>query len=135
MGTIKSVIYLLLSSDSTVNTLTGGRISGGGDPERGVPSVTYRQISGVRDHTMDGPDTYVTPTMRVTSWAASDLDATTLADAVADVLNGFSGTSDGVAVSYMALDDQGDDDDFEPSNKQVSRHGVRQDYLMSYTEG
>jgi hypothetical protein len=72
--------------------------------------------------------------MRVTSWAASDLAATTLADAVADVLNGFNGTSDGVDVSYMALDDQGDEDDFEASNKQVSRHGVRQDYLMSYTE-
>ncbi len=133
-GTIKTAVYAMLSGDATVLGLTGGRITPGGDPARGVASVTYHQISGIRGHTMDGPDTYVQPTMQVNSYGRTDLEAETLANAVADVLNGFSGTVDGVSISYMALDDQGDLDDFEPSDRQVSRHGVRQDYLMSYTE-
>jgi hypothetical protein len=134
MGTIKSAIYSLLSNDGTVAALTGGRISAGGDPQKGATSVVYHEISGVRGHTMDGPDTFVTPTMRVESYATSDLNATTLADAVRAVLNGYNGTADGVAISYMALDDQGDIDDFIAENRELSRHGVRQDYLVSYTE-
>ena len=124
----------MLAGDTTVNTLTGGRISGGGDPERDVPSVTFEIISSDRPHTHSGPDDLVTPTVRVTSWARSDLNATTLANAVRDVLNGFSGTVGGLAISYMALVDQSDDDSFRSDDKILSRHGVRQDYLMTHTE-
>jgi len=49
-------------------------------------------------------------------------------------LDGYNGTVNGVSISYMALDDEGDLDDFEPGNKQSSRHGVRQDYIVTYTE-
>jgi hypothetical protein len=133
-GTIKTAVYAILMGDDDLQALVDGRVTPGGDPARGVNSVTYHQISGIREHTMDGPDTYVTPTMQVNSYGRTDLDANNVADAVRNALDGFSGTVDGVAISYFALDDQGDLDDFEPSDKQVSRHGVRQDYLMSYTE-
>ena len=131
---IKAAIYSLLSSDVPLAALVSDRITPGGDPARGVASVTYHMISSVRTHTMDGPDTLVTPTMQVNSFGASDLEAENVAEAVRTVLDGFSGTVGGVEISYIAMDDQGDLDDFEPTDKQVSRHGVRQDYLMTFTE-
>ena len=94
-GTIKSAVHAILSGDDDVTAIVGTRISPGGDPARGVPAVTFYQISGVRDHTMDGPDDWVTPTMQVNSYARTDDEATILADTVADALNGYSGTVDG----------------------------------------
>ena len=57
-----------------------------------------------------------------------------LSDAVRNALDGFAGTVNGVAISYIDLQDEGDLDEFEPGNKEISRHGVRQDYLVTYTE-
>ena len=70
-GTIKSAVYAILVGDSAVTAIVNDRITPGGDPARGVASVTFHQISGIRDHTMDGPDTYVTPTMQVNSWVTA----------------------------------------------------------------
>jgi len=133
-GTIKTAVYAILMGDAPLQALVSGRVTPGGDPMRGQTSVTYHQISGVREHTMDGPDTFVTPTMQVNSYGMTDLEANNVADAVREALDGYSGTVDGVAISYFALTDQGDLDDYEAENKKLSRHGVRQDYLMSYQE-
>ena len=132
-GTLKQAIQAMLMGDDTVFTLTSGNITPGGDPTRSKSSVVFYQISDVPGHTMSGPDTLYRPTMQVNSYGASGFDAETLADAVRAVLNGFSGTVNGVEISYMALNDEGDLDDYEPENREISRHGVRQDYIVSYT--
>jgi hypothetical protein len=121
-------------ADDDVQGIVDGRCTPGGDPSRGESSVVYFQTTGIRDHTMSGPDDLVTPTMQVNSYHISDLGAETLSDAVRRALDGFSGTVNGVSISYMALDDQGDLDDYEPENKKLSRHGIRQDYIVTYTE-
>ena len=133
MATIENVIRTLLTGDTTVNTLTGGNISGGGDAVRSKTAVVFHKISNRPGHTMDGPDDLYTCTMQVNSYAFTDAESQTLADAVRDVLNGYSGTSNTLNISYMALDNEGNLDDFEPGNQAVSRHGVRQDYLITYT--
>jgi hypothetical protein len=84
-------------------------------------------------HTMDGPDTLATRRFQVNSYGLSELQALNLSDAVRGVLDGFSGTVNTLAISYMALVDEGDLDDFEPGNKAISRHGIRQDYSITYT--
>lgn len=132
-GTIKTALYAILIGDSNVTSIVGARVFPGGDPVRGKSSVTYHEISSVREHTQSGPDTLLQPTFQVNSYGTSDLHTETLADYVADALNGFIGTVDGVSISYMALDDQGDLDEYQPNNKEQSRHGVRQDYRITYT--
>lgn len=134
VGTLKSAIYTILFGNATVLALSGGRITPGGDPTRGASSVTYHKITRVGESTMDGPDTYVVPRMQVNSFALTDYLAEQLSDAVRGALNGFSGTVDGVSIEYIHLEDEGDLDDYEPNNKAVSRHGVRQDYEISYQE-
>jgi hypothetical protein len=133
-GTLKSAIYTILMGDDDVQGIVDGRVTPGGDPMRGQASVTYHIISSIRGHTMDGPDTLATPTLQVNSYGSRDYTAENLADAVRRALDGFSGTVNGVSISYIALDDEGDLDDFEPGNRKISRHGVRQDYLVTYTE-
>ena len=132
-GTIKTAIFAILNGDDDVTGITG-RLTPGGDPAKTGASVTYHRISAVRDHTMDGPDDLVTPTIQVNSYDTTDFKAELLSDKVRNALDGFSGTVNGVSISYMAMRDEGDIDDFEPSNKQISRHGVRQDYEVTYTE-
>ena len=134
VGSLKTAIYTILMGDSAVQAIVDGRVGPGGDPMRGKSSVVYHIISSVTGHTMDGPDTLITPTLQVNSYGSRDFTAESLADAVRGALNGFSGTINGVSISYMALDDEGDLDDFEPGNKEISRHGVRQDYIVTYTE-
>jgi hypothetical protein len=134
VGTLKSAIYTILFGDATVLALSGGRITPGGDPTRGASSVTYHRITRVGEATMDGPDTFVIPRMQINSYAKTDYLAEQLSDAVRKALNGFSGTVDGVAIQYIHLEDEGDLDDYEANNKAVSRHGVRQDYEISYQE-
>jgi len=133
-GTLKSAIYAILMGDSNLQALVDGRVGPGGDPVEGKTSVVFHVISSIRGHTQSGPDDLAMPTLQVNSYGARDYTAEQVSDAVRKALDGFNGTVNGVFISYMALDDEGDLDDFEPGNRRVSRHGVRQDYLVSYTE-
>ncbi len=134
VGTLKTAIYSILIDDDDVQGIVNGRVSPGGDPMRGKASIVYYIISSVPGHTMDGPDTLIEITLQVNSFGSRDFTAEQLSDKVRIALNGFNGTVNGVSISYMALVDEGDLDDFEPENKEISRHGIRQDYLVTYTE-
>lgn len=133
-GTLKQAIYAILMGDSALQGLVDGRVTPGGDPQKGDTSVVFYQISSIPGHSFDGPDTYINETLQVNSYGMRDYTAESVANAVRNALNGFSGTVNGVSIQYAALQDQGDIDDFEPGNRKVSRHGVRQDYLISYQQ-
>ena len=133
-GTLKTAISAILKGDDTVTGIVGNRITPGGDPIKGQASVTFHRISRVGEPRMEGPDTLAHATIQVNSFGSRDYTAELLSDAVRGALDGFSGTSSGVSISYIDLQDESDLDDFLPENKQSSRHGVRQDYLITYTE-
>lgn len=134
VGSLKTAIYTILMGDSAVQAIVDGRVTPGGDSVKGTTSVSYHLISSIRGKTQSGPDDLAFPTMQVNSYGSRDFTAETLSDAVRNALDGFSGTVNGVSISYIELDDEGDLDDFEPNNKRVSRHGVRQDYIIGYIE-
>jgi hypothetical protein len=134
VGTLKTAIYAILMGDVTVQAIVDGRVNPGGDPTRGQSFVNYHRISRVSEPRMEGPDSLAHTTIQVNSFGARDFLSEQLSDAVRNALDGFSGTVNGVAISYIDLNDEGDIDDFEPGNNKISRHGVRQDYLVTYTE-
>ena len=134
VGSLKTAIRTILIGDSAVNAIVDGRVTPGGDPVRGESSVTFHRISRVSEPRMEGPDTLAHTTIQVNSFGARDFLTEQLSDAVRNALDGFSGTINGVAISYIDLQDESDLDDFIPGNPQVSRHGARQDYLITYTE-
>jgi hypothetical protein len=132
--TLKQAIFQILTTNVGVDAIVDGRVTPGGDPVEGQTSVTYHAISMDADkHTMDGPDTLATRRFQVNSYGPDEKQATELSDAVRAALDGFSGTVSTLAISYMALVDDGDLDDFEPGNRAISRHGIRQDYSITYT--
>lgn len=134
VGTLKTAIAAILMGDDDVQAIVDGRINPGGDTTRGQSFVNYHRISRTSEPSFDGPDTLAHTTMQVNSFGARDFTSEQLSDAVRNALDGFSGTVNGVSISYIDLQDEGDLDDFEPGNKTISRHGVRQDYLVTYTE-
>lgn len=134
VGTLKTAIRAILMGDVAVQAIVDGRVTPGGDPIRGQSSVTYHRISRVSEPRMEGPDTLAHTTIQVNSYGARDFTAEQLSDAVRDALNGFTGTVNDVSISYIDLQDESDLDEYLPENKESSRHGVRQDYLITYTE-
>ena len=134
VGTLKTAIATILKGDSAVTAIVDGRVTPGGDPVRGKSSVTFHRISRVSQPRFEGPDTLAHTTIQVNSFGARDFLTEQLSDAVRNALDGFSGTINGVAISYISLEDESDLDDFIPGNNEVSRHGARQDYLITYTE-
>ena len=132
--TLKSAIRALLVGDAAVDAIVDGRVSGGGDPIRGQASVVYFRTNRGSEPSFDGPDSLAHTIIQVNSYDSSDFKAETLSDAVRVALDGFNGTTSGVAISYIDLQDESDLDTFNPGNKRVSRHGVRQDYFITYTE-
>lgn len=92
MKDVRKAIYALLMADSTVNSLSGGRIY----PVRlkqGVrdPSVVYHRITGLFDYQMSGPSGLVQSLMQIDSVATGSDAATQLANAVHDALTGHRG--------------------------------------------
>jgi hypothetical protein len=132
--TLKEAIYTILTTDAGVIALAGDRVTPGGDPVEGQTSVTYHAISmDANKHSMDGPDTLAVRRFQVNSYGLSELQAVSLSDAVRGAMDGFSGIVNTLEISYMALIDEGDLDEYEPGNKPISRHGIRQDYRIVYT--
>ena len=134
VGTLKTAIATILKGDSAVDAIVDGRVTPGGDPVRGKSSVTFHRISRVSDPRMEGPDALAHTTIQVNSFTERDFLTEQLAHAVRNALDGFSGTINGVSIAYIDLQDESDLDDFIPGNNEVSRHGARQDYLITYTE-
>ena len=134
VGTLKTAIWAILMGDLTVQSIVDGRVTPGGDAIRGQSSVTFHKISRFSQPRFEGPDTLAHTTIQVNSYASRDFTAEQLSDAVRDALDGFSGTVNGVSISYIDLQDDGDLDEFNPENRVSSRHGVRQDYLVTYNE-
>jgi len=133
-GTLKTAIVAILMGDDDVQGIVDGRVNPGGDPTREQAFVNYHRISRVSEPRMEGPDTLAHTTIQINSFGARDFTSEQLSDAVRNALDGFSGTVNGVSIAYIDLQDESDLDDFIPGNKEISRHGVRQDYLVTYTE-
>ena len=100
---IEAALYTILSSDATVTALVGSRsprIYPLGIPAgKGVPAVVYQQINGMRPTTCDGTLGLCEALFQVTCWDDEIDGARSLADAVRDALDDYSGTP----VSYTHL--------------------------------
>jgi Protein of unknown function (DUF3168) len=138
MKDIRRAIYALLNGDPTVNSLSGGRIY----PVRlkqGVrdPSVVYHRITGLFDYQMNGPSGLVQNIMQIDSVATGNDAATTLANAVHDVLTGFRGdvpvgsSSPQESIFVHGIFQTNDRDAFDNITEMFA---VQRDFQIWYTE-
>lgn len=72
-------------------------------------TITYKQVSGVDEHTMSGPTGLRNERWQLDVWAGKYAAARELADAVEAALNGKKGTIEGLDVrAIIQLDRQSD---------------------------
>lgn len=120
-ATIEQAIYSLLSADPTVSGLVGNRITPVLVPQdSAMPAVTYAEVAGVRENTMDGPAGLVRSRWQFNCWGISYADGRSVSDAVRQVLDGYSGSGAGVTIqSIMTIGEN--NISANPAGKNVAR--------------
>ena len=136
-----------LYGDATISTLVGGAVAraDGGDrifavklPQRiKATSIVYRFISGVGDHHMQGASGLARPRIQIDCYAASLDDAWTLANAVKERIDGFSGSmlwgdnspEEAIVVQGIFMQNE-----FEDYDEAAELYRVSRDYFVWFEE-
>ncbi len=128
---IEALIQTILTGDATVAALVGTRISPNIIRQgTAMPAVTYQQISGQRDHTLDGASGFVEGRFQVNCWAKTYAETRELADAVRDALDDYStGT-----IQAIHLEDEGDIPTLMGGVDKIRRYGKRLDFTVWFDE-
>lgn len=113
-----------LLEDSTIAGLVSTRMYPLKMPQNPtLPLIVYQKVSGFREHDMDG-STIARPRFQVDSWAESYVDAKTLANAVRERLDSYTGPvgspPDTVHFAYLLNEQDLYDDGPDPSLFRVS---------------
>lgn len=133
---IEERLCYLLSSDALIASMVSRRIYPNIIPERAaMPAITYQQISGDRDHDMDGAEGYVTGRFQINCWDSSYGGAKDLSDIVRMALDGYSGLVSTHYIQRIFLMDEGDMPEVEPElNSTRIRYGKRLDFEIVWNE-
>jgi len=127
---MEAAIYAILVADGTVSGLVSTRIYPVKLPQSpDMPAITYSRVSGPRIQTIAGPSGLAYPRVQVDSWASTYTGIKTLADAVRQALDGYSGTIASIRIGGIMMD--GELDLYEPG---VEEYRVTQDYIVWYDE-
>jgi hypothetical protein len=94
-----------------------------------LPALVYQRIDTRRLHDLDGPDGLPRPRMQVTCWAADVANATELAAAVRERLDGYRGAWGDVTIGSCLCVGERDLDDPE-----TGRTAVALDYMIQFVE-
>jgi len=132
---IEEALTSLLKADGDVAAIVGTRVYPaavyqGADME----AITYQQISGPRDETLDGPSGFVAYSCQINCWAEKYGEARALAAVVRKLLDGYSGTVGSVVIQAVHLEDEGDLP-VMPAGKNVARrYAKRLDFTIWHDE-
>jgi hypothetical protein len=86
---IESAVRNLLLSYPAVTVLVSTRVYPDILPQDpAYPAITYQEISGPRDYTLDGPDGVVTHRVQLDFWGATAASAAAVRDAVEGSISG-----------------------------------------------
>lgn len=124
--TIRQALLTYLQSHPDVTTLVGNRIYILSAPKNpGDPYIVYSRISATRSHAKAGPSGITESRIQFSIWSKWFSDAWSVAEALRQVLDGFSGTMHGVKVHSIRID--GEVDFYESD---TGLYQVVSDYLI-----
>jgi hypothetical protein len=127
---IEAAIWTTLHGHSGLHALTGDRIYPGIAPEgAAVPYVTYRRVSGPREHAMGHDPGLASPRFQVDAWDDDYDGARAVADEVIDALQDWSGTVGTVVVNRSIL--EGDQDNYDA---ETERWQIAVDFIIWHRE-
>ncbi len=132
---IETAIYSILTGDDSVNALVGTRIYPQIlPPEAAMPAIVYHHLNTGRDWTMNGPVNLTEPRFQINCFAATYEQVRDLANKVRLALNGYSGTSNGVKIWGIEVENEGDLLMESKSATQLRRYGKRLDCRIHFRE-
>lgn len=104
MASIETALVAILDAASGLTALTGKRIYSPLAPQGAVtPYVTYYEISAWSEHAMGGRTILRECHYAFEAWADTAAVALSIADQIETALDGYSGTSDTVAIHYIQI--------------------------------
>jgi len=126
---IESELLTRLKADGALAALVVARIYPGLLPQKPTfPAVSYRRVSGVRVHNLDGASGRATPRFQFDSWAETKSGVLALATAVREALNGYIGVLTTLNVVIRI------ENEFDDYDEEIRKHRVIQDFIISHTE-
>ena len=143
MATTEAALVSLLiqGSPNPVSALVGTRVYPLRLPQTTtapvLPAIRYQRIDTVRSPYREmatGRSSHVRPRFQIDCFAATPAGAQAVADAVRSVLDGFRGTSAGVAIGSIGLEDEAADleEGVGAGGAPIYRH--RLDFLIGHAE-
>ena len=132
---IETALYSILSGDSGVSAIVGTRIYPKVIPQlASLPAVSYQEITGMREHTMDGPVGMVRSRWQINCVADSYSALRALADAVRKALDGYCDTASSTKIDACFLDNENDGLDSLPDVKGSKRYTKILDFIIWFQE-
>lgn len=129
--TVETEIRARLAADGTVSGLVGTRIYPLRLPQAPTyPAISYRRVSGVRLHDLDGTSGRGMPRIEIDSWADTYVGVQALAAAIRQSLDGFNGTLTTIK-AVIKLDNELDLSEDEP---EPDIYRIMQDYRVTHDE-
>jgi len=130
-GEIDVALYTVLTSDAAVSALVGTRVYPNIVPQnKAMPAITYQQISGLRNYTMDGPVGLVEARFQINCWSTTYVQSRVLARLVRKALDNYSTTP--IEITY--LENEGDMPEVESGKDVLRRYGKRLDFTVWFKE-
>jgi len=128
-----------LTNQTTVTDIVGSQIWLFHLPSPAIyPAVTLHVISTTQGHNLDGRDSYVKSRIQVDSWSNSYAQATALADAIGDLIDGFTGVMGSTTFgAILSPDEDGAENHFYEQPADGGNFGlyhIASDYFCFYFE-
>lgn len=107
---IEQRIVSMMAADATIAAAVGQRIS----PvvlrqDTALPSLVYRRLAADPEYTLAGRAGWRTVTLQIACWALEYADARALAEAVRELLDAYSETSDVGSIRFISVADGADE--------------------------
>ena len=126
---IEAAIRSILINDATVKAITTRCYPVALPQSPTYPLILYTKITGMRDHHLQGPSGHAHPRFQIEAWAKTYTEAKTLADAIREALDGYSGTAAGTKLGSCLIESERDD-----YQNEIDVHRVIQDYFTWHEE-
>lgn len=133
--TIEKALYSLLASDGDISALVATRIYPNNVPQdEAAPQITYMQMDGVRDHTMEGPAGLVESRWEMVGWTETYAEARELATAIRQRLDSYRGTVGTVEIQGIFMDDEDDGPQRMPGVDSAGKWSKYMNFRVWYKE-
>jgi len=126
---IESALHYILVNDTTVKAITTRCYPVTIPQSPTYPLILYTKISGDRDHALRGASGHAHPRFQVEAWAKTYTAAKTLADAIRNALDDYTGTAAGTVIHSCLI--EGEHDTYE---SEIKVYRIMQDYMIWHEE-